>query len=100
MSNTAYEAYRRRNNAASKRSRDAAKEARSKRGWVFLHPDMTPEQAPSARRFLDNLPPLPNEPLSATTRGILRKHLHAARAVDNDGYRELLAKLDAMETTS
>ena len=89
-----YRDQRERNNAASRRSRAAAKASRSKVEWL-LSDDAGLSDASrfAVLCFLDGDDP----PLTPIARDSLRKHLLARRAVERENIAALLARLDALE---
>lgn len=89
-------AYRRKNNLASKRSRDNAQQVRRHRLWAMTHPDLSDREQDQVRRFLVG----EDLPLTDRARDIIHKHLIAARAAARAHYSGLIRRLEAMDRDS
>ena len=90
--NRAYQNYRARNNAASRRSRAAAKATRADPDWVTFHPELSERERQAVTAFLAGRSPK----LSALACDLLRKHLVAARTTAREHYSALIARLDRL----
>ena len=90
--NDAYLNYRERNNAAARKSKAAAKEARAKPEWITHHPDLSYPERRTVRRFLAGGSPA----MTAKARDLLHKHLVAARGMSREHYSREIERLDGL----
>ena len=90
--NDAYLNYRERNNAAARKSKAAAKEARARPEWVKFHPDLSRAEKRTVKRFLNGGSPA----LTAKARDLIYKHLVAARGIAREHYARELERLDSL----
>ena len=88
----AYQRLRERNNAAARRSRQAAKYSRAQPQWLDTPTaGLTARERTQAKRFLADMP----AKLTPNAKAALRKHLEARRQVERERVNALIAKLDA-----